>query len=95
MAEPSLKSLARRLCVLAVLVGASVVALSSADVPKADACVSCLSESRTAYLYCRDHPNDEYFGCNFSTPCDGGTRSANQIYSDECCWLAGGSLHCL
>jgi hypothetical protein len=99
MAESSPKTLARKLCLLSLLICALVVALSSANTPKARACQTCLEETRAAYIYCRDHPDDMYYGCNFSTTCDGGTRTANQIYRDECCDMpvrdGGWTIYCL
>lgn len=99
MDNPSLRTISRKLCMLTLLICALFAALSSANTPKTKACETCLSETRAAYIYCRDHPDGEYYGCNFSTACDGGTRSANQIYRDECCDMpvhdGGWTIYCL
>jgi len=99
MTEPFLRIIIRKIFTLMVLTVALMVALSSSSTPKTNACQSCLSETSTAYVFCRDHPDEVYYGCNFSTACDGGTRSANAIYRDECCDMpvhdGGWTLYCL
>jgi hypothetical protein len=99
MVEPSLRTTARQLGALALLTFALVWALASPNTPAAQACQTCLSETGTAYTYCRNNPDGEYHGCNFSTACAGGTRTATQIYRDECCDMpvhdSGWTIYCL
>jgi hypothetical protein len=98
MSRSPFGTISRKLCFVFLLV-ALVLGISFSGAPKVMACGTCLSETGAAYNYCYYHPDGQYNGCNFSTACDGGRRSANQIYRDECCDMpvhdGGWTIYCL
>lgn len=83
---PRVSRFAVLLALLSAVCGLPSPRTTSGLVPTASAsCAqSCFSESATAYFYCKAHPGEYYYGCNFVVYCGANASSANAIYRDEC-----------
>jgi hypothetical protein len=77
------RKLARTIFLSAFVISASALVGSGLRFGTASACQSCYDESRTAAIYCRDHPGGTYVGCNFTHECMG-NDTATEIYRLEC-----------